>query len=244
MTAITCFTSAEKVHNSTDLQVLEAANRLAILLRQMGYPVQAYSETARNKLLVTSETKKYEMISCFNNWSQWIEPLDPTKSYDNELHLLVKSLEKHGFQLNLDFIKTIEKDQIVEFYTEDMIQLYRSFNFYKITGYSLLDISLHEWYVLWERPRQVLESLAGELAETLQTHIPVKEFNTRKHIVREILNTSKSEEFKPRASLLTPIRLGSLNPSQFSPSQKKGFICTSRGEVLAIGKEVANFEFI
>ncbi|MFL5814654.1 MAG: hypothetical protein ACJ763_13850 [Bdellovibrionia bacterium] len=230
--------------DSVNRRLVEAATRFAILLNRMGYPAQAYSESALQKVTVTPAPQKELIASHLESWSEWIEPLDPSKSYDNEISLLLRALAKHGFDLDEEFFKTIEKDQIIELYDEDMIQLYRSFNFYKITGYSILDISLYEWYVLWDRPRQSLESIGAELQEALKTYIPVKPFQTKTHLVREIFNAAKSENFKPRAALLTPVRLGTLMPKPFSTNNKKGFICTSTGEMIAIGKDAQNIEFI
>jgi hypothetical protein len=225
-------------------RLIEAATRFAVLLDRMGYPAQAYSESALQKMAVTPNFQKELIASHLESWSEWIEPLDPSKSYENEIALLMRALGKHGFDLDAEFFKKIEKDQIIEFYDEDMIQLYRSFNFYKITGYSILDISLYEWYVLWDRPRQAMESIGAELQEALKTHIPVKDFQTKTHLVREIFNAAQSKSFKPRAALLTPVRLGSLKPRMFSANKKKGFICTSTGEMIAIGKDAENIQFV
>lgn len=231
-------------YDSVDRRLLEAATRFSELLNRLGYPAQAYSESALQKMAETSTPKKEQIASDLESWSEWIEPLDPSKSYDNEIALLMRALDKHGFDADEEFFKKIENDQIVEFYNEDMIQLYRSFNFYKITGYSILDISLYEWYVLWDRPRQAMESIGAELFEALKSYIPVKPFQTKTHLVREIFNAAKSERFAPRAALLTPVRLGSLKPKVFSANKKKGFICTSTGEMIAIGKEAENIQFI
>jgi len=225
-------------------RLLEAARHFSELLERLGYSTNAYSESSLLQLTSTPTPKLAEIATSFETWSDWIEPLDPTQSYDNEIRLLVRALDKFGFEINDEFLKTIEKNQIIEFYNEDMIQLYRSFNFFKISGYSALDISLNEWYVLWDRPKSVLESIANELNEALNDFIPVKHFTTKKHVVREIFNASRSEHFVPRTSLLTPVRLGSLKPKRFGSHQKKGFICTSTGEVVAVGKESQKIQFI
>lgn len=223
-------------------RLFDAATRFAELLNRLGHSIPAYSESALLKLAETPATKKEQIASDFECWSNWIEPLDPTTSYDNEITLLKRALEKHGFEADDEFWKTIEKGQIIEFYNEDMVQLYRSFNFYAYTGYSLLDISLYEWYLLWDRPAQILESIGAELMESLQTHIPVRPFRTRKHLVREIFNATNSKHFRPRASLLQPVRLGSLTSKKFGA--KKGFICTSTGETIAVGDEAKNIQFL
>ena len=226
-------------------RLLKAAKRFSTLLARLGYPApQTHSESALLKLAVTPSSKIDEIATSFETWSEWIEPIDPSKSNYNELEILMRALDKFGFEADDKFLKTVEENQVIEFYNEDMIQLYRSFNFYKITGYSLLDISLHEWYVLWERSRQAMEGVVSELNESLQSFIPVKQFQTKAHIVREVYDASQSKYFLPRAILLTPHRLGSLRSVRLNSSAKKGFICTSLGEVVAIGKEAENIEFI
>lgn len=236
--------STDLLSDSVNRRLIEAATRFSALLNRIGYPAQAYSGSALQKMAVTPTAQKELIASNLESWSEWIEPLDPSKSYDNEIAILLRALDKHGFEVDEEFFKQIEKDQIIEIYDEDMIQLYRSFNFYKITGYSILDISLYEWYVLWDRPRQAMESIGAELHETLTSYIPVRPFQTKTHLVREIFNAAQSEHFKPRAALLTPVRLGSLKPKKFSANKKKGFICTSTGEMIAIGKEAENIQFI
>lgn len=224
-------------------RLLEAAARFAKELERLGTPVQVYSDSSLQKLAEVSPEKKEQVARDFEEWSQWIEPLDPNHSYENEISLLKRALRVHGFEASSEFIKRIEKDQIIEIYDENMIQLYRSFNFYKITGYSLTDISFHEWYVLWDRPKQVLEAIASELNTSLENYVPVALFKTGKHVVREIFNATGSKHFVPRASLLNPVRLGSLKPTKFG-RRKRGFICTSTGETIALGKEAENIQFI
>lgn len=227
-----------------NLRLLEAATHFSGLLNRLGYPARPYSESALQKVAETPVSLIEQIRSSFESWSEWIEPLNPSRSYDNEIALLMRALDRFGFDADEEFLKKIEKDEIIEFYNENMIQLYRSFNFYKITGYSLLDISLYEWYVLWDRPRSVLETIAGEVGDALTTYIPVKQFQTKQHLVREVFNASGAKDFQPRAALLTPVRLGSLRPNRLSANRKKGFICTSLGEMIAIGGEAENIRFL
>ncbi len=225
-------------------QLLVASDRLADSLHLLGYPVRTVSETALLKLETTSSEKKAELTAHFDDWREVVQALDPRYSFENNRALLVRALKKHGLEVDDDFLKTIDQDHIVEFYGEDMVQLYRSFNFFKITGYSLLDISLHEWPLLWERPTQALQGIGTEVTEALENFIPKQKFKTKPHIVREIFNATGSKDFTPRAILLTPAQVGSLRSNRFDRNQKKGFICTSYGEVVALGDEAKTIHFI
>jgi hypothetical protein len=235
----------EILKDSIHQRVLQNASRFAEALKKLGYSVRVCSSASLLRLPEVSLERKIKIAEDFELWSQWIDELDPTTSDgDMEFDLLRRALDHHGFHADEEFWKTLEKDQIVEFYGEDMVQLFRSFNFFEITGYSLLDISVFEWYKLWDRPSRVLEAVAAELKESLEVYIPVKRFLTPKHIIREIHNTGDSEPFLPRAALAEFLHLGSLASSTFTKNPKKGFICSSIGEVVAIGNEAQNIQFV
>jgi hypothetical protein len=232
----------QSLSDQTNDRVLKSLARFAMNLERLGYTARISSNASLQKLSEVSQAKKEEVIAHFDSWSDLIEPLDPESPHDIEMNLLRHALNKHGFQADDAFWKTIDKSQIIEIYDENMIQLYRSISFFAITGYSLLDISLFEWYLLWERPRKILEDISAELNEVLQVFTPVKRFKTRKHLVREIFDTPMTEPFIPSASLLEPLYLGSLKSN--SIREKKGFICSSTGEKIAIGEEAESIQFI
>ncbi len=232
------------LQDSKNVRLFEAMERFAQRVRKLGYPVETHSELSLKKVILASEEAKLKLASDFESWSEWIEPLDPTTPSENHLNLLMRALAKHGYEVDDEFIKTIKHDQIVEFYNEDMIQLYRSINFFEISGYTLLDMSVFEWFVLWDRPKQIRKKIAEELNESLKTYIPVKRFLTPRHVIREIYDTSNSKAFVPRVSLAEFLHLGSLRPSRFSGNSKKGFICTSYGQLLAVGEEAKTIQCI
>ena len=227
-----------------NIRLFQAMTRFAKLLQRLGYPVQIYSESSLQKIEQISAEDKMRLVSDFETWSEWVEPLNPLTPTENQMHLLKRALAKHGFEAHDEFLKTIEPDQIVEFYNEDMIQLYRSFNFFKISGYSLLDMSVFEWYLLWDRPRQIMKSISAELSDSLKTYIPVKRFATPRHVIREIYDTRNSKPFIPRTALAEFLHLGSLRTNKFTRNLKKGFICTSYGQLLAVGEESKTIDFI
>lgn len=190
-------------------RLLRAVVRFAEQLERLGYSVRAYSDLAIQSLADTSLSKREKIAIGFEDLCEWTKILSSNNLQENEVSLLMRALDKHGFEADEEFLRVIGKDEIIEFYNENMIQIYRSFNFYKITGYSLLDISLREWYVLWDRSKQSFESISAEVNESLVTHIPVKQFKTKAHVIRETFNASQSSQFQERAAYLTPIRLGS-----------------------------------
>ena len=221
-----------------------ALNRFSNILEKFGYFVRPYSNASLVKLQDVPVVQRNVMAARFEEWADWVDPLNPATPYENEVSLLKRALKANAFEADRNFFKIIEKDQILEFYGQDMIQLYRSFNFFAITGYSLLDISVFEWFVLWDRPAKILKEVAGELIESLEIYIPVKRFSTPKHVIQEIHNSAMTADFKPRTAMAEFLYLGSLRSTDAKAAEKRGFICSSVGQLIAVGNESNSIRFL
>ena len=84
-----------------------------------------------------------------------------------EVRLLKLALEKFGLKIkDPGFIERLDEGDIIEVYNSEGIQLYRSWSFFKICSYSLVDLLVYDWNTLYERPVSIVNSLM-ELAPKL-----------------------------------------------------------------------------
>jgi hypothetical protein len=225
-------------------RLLSAVTRFAKLLSRLGYMVNPYSETSLKKLSETSAEKKSQITSYYENSLQWMEP-DPQLPFEDMENLFLRrALDHYGLEASEEFWRTMENGQIIELYGEDMVQLYRNSHFYAITGYSLLDISLYEWFLLWDRPKHAMEQVAEHAKRVLTTYVPVQKFSVPKHIIREIYQSNLTEPFVPRAQMADFLYIGSLRASRADARLQKGLICSSYGEVIAVGSEALSVSFV
>lgn len=238
----------EILKSAENKRLLGALLRFSQLLTHYGYNVEPYSESSLKQLANVPNNKKDQISVCFENWSTWIDPQEnPVPADDIERHCLKKALDHYNLEASEDFWKTLEKDQIIEFYGQDMLQLYRSISFFKVTGYSLLDISIFEWYVLWQRSAKAIELTMKDATHALENYISVKKFEIPKQLIREVYDVGgQTENFVPRTVLAEFINIGSLiKKNHFNPfSQTNGIICTSRAKVLSQREESANIRFL
>jgi hypothetical protein len=218
--------------------LLETLTRYARLLRVWGHEVRVYSESSLLKLNELPSEKKEQIRSYYENACEWIAPTEPLlpPGVEREKVFLRRALAFYDLEISDDFLSTLEPGQIVEVYGDDMVQLYRSSNFYQITGYSLLDISVYEWFVLWERPGIVLEKAMHYTKSMILGYIPVKRLEIPSHVIREIHNSHLTSEFEPRAAVAEFLFMGTVT-SRKAPGQPRGFVCTSRGQLIAVGNE-------
>ena len=239
----------EEILNSKENQrLLQTLTRFAGLLNHYGYDMESYSETSLKKLGEVPNDKKEQIAAYFENWSNWIDPEEsPGPVEDIEKRCLQKALDHYNLEASEEFWQTLEKDQIIEFYGEDMLQLYRSLSFFRVTGYSLLDISVFEWYVLWQRSEKAIEETMNDAKQALENYIVVKKFEIPKQLVHEVYDVGgQAEAFVPRTILAEFMHLGSIiKKNHFDPfSTAAGVICTSRAKVLSQGEDATNIRFL
>lgn len=141
-----------------------------------------------------------------------------------------------------DFWKVLTEDHLIELYNQDMIQIYRSVNFLDLSSYSILDLMTNEWYVLWDRPKVVTDRLLKIAERFSSTYVAVQEFPIERHLLREVLDTGLTEPFVPRATLVDFKHIGTLTSTTYGSPQ--GFICTSKGRIMAIGEDAEGISCI
>lgn len=240
--------------DSLNLKLIKVVEIFAEMVRSLGYQVEAVSAGALKQLPLVSREHKSTMCAYYEQQIEWIKELrsvprmseieenDEADEVVSEKALLKKAIDHYGFLVGDDFWKTFEKDLIIEIYGENMIQLYRSLSFYELTGYSVLDLSVFEWYVLWERPRRIMDMMAEKSAQILEASSGLATFEIPRHVNREIMNTGYTEPFIPRAFLIEFKHITSLKTHYLGKAE--GILCTCRGEIIAEGEEAASIQFI
>jgi hypothetical protein len=90
--------------------------------------------------------------------------------FDNTPDLLRVALKVMGLVVDSKVFELIDRRDIVELYSVEHIQLFRSFNFFRVCNYNLDDVLMYEWFNLYERERSdtdaIFNAIIGHLAET------------------------------------------------------------------------------
>lgn len=105
--------------------------------------------------------------------------------FTNTVDLLKVALKVLNFKVGPDFIDLIKRDDIVEVYSMEHIQLFSSFNFFNVCNYNLDDVLMYEWFKLYEREESVTSALLAEAFDHLSSARTISPFKTAKHIMRE-----------------------------------------------------------
>ncbi|MGE0632591.1 MAG: hypothetical protein AB7O96_09300 [Pseudobdellovibrionaceae bacterium] len=213
--------------------LLQALEDYATAAYRLGYFNPIFSKKSLAQLNVISVEKKQEIASFLRLCIEWFSQCEFEQMKENETPFLLVALERYGLEVDEELLATIDHDTVIEVYSENMVQLFRSFGLLKLTGYSIMDLSVFEWYMLWERPSLVIEQMQADIGFVMRNEIPFKRFDVVRHILKETFDTGLTEPFVPRAGFVDFQYIGCLKRK--TPTAPRAFICTGKGSVIAEG---------
>lgn len=237
----------EKIHQNAlspiDLDLMDCLQRFSNILSVYGYEVPVASKAALAKLPEVADDKKRQIIRQYDLFMDWIAPEKKPEKPEvsgGEITWAKKALQFYGLSVSDDYWATVTKDQIIEIYSDDMTQIYRSISFFTKTGYSLADLALFEWWVLWKRSNAVIEKQTAEVTEILNKNISLMPTQIPPHVVLEVMNSGETDEFEPSAISVKYHNLGSVTKL----GKAAGFIVTTSCDVLVQGEDVKKIAFV
>jgi hypothetical protein len=227
-------------------KVLQHIEKTYKLLLAHDIVCKPFSVTALQKLLRVTEPEKLKsMTENFASTVELLEEIIPTEDeepYEKEITALKNSLSKLRLRVDNEFWTHLQKGDVIEVYGEDMVQRHRSFNFYQKTSYSLLDLTVHEWYLLWERSEKVLKELLPLTAEIMSGKGTPGPCHLPPHLVREVFNSGVTEPFEPQ---VLAVNFKYIFPLYRSVSSKvEGFVITSTCNLVSTGQDVHSLSMI
>ncbi len=93
-------------------------------------------------------------------------------------------LTRLGLGLSTFNIDLIENDHMVEAYSLDNVQIFRSINFFDYCNYTILELLSCEWFVLYERLESVTKIIFDQVKLCLEAEKPIR-LNVPTHIMQE-----------------------------------------------------------
>lgn len=232
-----------------DLAAVELLEKLAQMSLARGYPVKAYTQKALSTLATLSLDKKENLIKRLKTKisivvaGTEIEKNKPSNGYAERI-FVEQALDIYGYELkDEDFWNTVRKDELVEIYNTENIQIFRTFNFFATSSYSILDLLINEWYSLWERPNGTLDNMFKVVGAIFSGETKgIVPAGVREHVISEIFNAEDQEHFTSRASLC---KFGVICPIYSKlDGQIAGLLVTAQVTPIALGEQTKNISFI
>lgn len=235
--------------NPLDLSIIHLLENLAFMSEVRGYPVKPYTQKSLSILATFSTEKKENLFKKLQTTvnivmaGTEIEKNNPSSDYGDR-RLVEMAIDFYGYDLkDEEFWKTIRRDEFIEIYNAENIQIFRTFNFFKTSSYSILDLLINEWYQLWERPKGTLDNMFQVVSDLFSGKIQgITPVNVREHLITEIFNGEDQENFLSRSSL---ILFGVICPIyNKSDGQIGGLLVSAQVKPVATGEQAKSISFI
>src|SRR5262249_40931867 len=136
---------------------------------------------------------------------------------DDSEPLLRLALKELGLSIDPDFFKTIKRSDIVEVYDDNHIQVFRSFNFFRMCNYNLDDILAHEWFELYQRDESITNEIMTNISAHMSGATTITTCRIPEHILRERFSGERAVFF---------IRFRHFASVFSGPESRPGFVCT------------------
>jgi hypothetical protein len=212
------------------------------LLLRASYPARPYTAKAVEKLLSLDEEAKSEILRTLTSWKAILVAAEGSLENANEVVFAEKALDFFRFTAKDFKWNQVAKNEIIEIYNTEGVQLYRSLNFFSICSYSLLDLCVNKWFELWERPTATIEAMNTQVFKVITGQKTDYSVAVAPHLVRETYNDGATEPFIPRATIVTFQKIFPLYA--LGGSDVVGFVITSTGKPVASGEEANGLGFI
>ncbi len=186
-------------------EFISALDRLSSALQLNEIPFKTYDERSLKDFMQIAPDKQREVIENAIAYTELI-PSGPLAKFNLavEKSVLQKVFKRLSIYPKDNFMDYIEEGDIIEIYTSKFIQVYRNLEFFRYCGYTLVDLLIKEWYMLYERPKSVTDVLYQISSNTLENGLGTVPYNVKEHILRErYLGLNKA--FKIRMKYLCPL---------------------------------------
>lgn len=243
-------TEVIRLNSALALEITHHIDHAHNFLLKKGFPTRAYTKSAVETLLSFDEAKQLQvldnakkLLGIFNSMEPEISPEPEVEIEDgvNEVALAKKALNVFGFQIKDATWEQKAQMHIIEIYNHHGVQLHRSLNFFKTCGYSLLDLCVTEWYVLWERPSRAMKQMDHVVSSILNGAYNEVKIPIDPHIVRETYDDGTTQPFLPRSIF---VEFCDIYPTYNAADEICGFLVTSTARLLSVGDEALKLDFI
>jgi len=233
------------LNNGILFEIMQHIDFIHELLMRASIPTRPYTAKAVETLLSMDNQSHRMILGRLKSWKNILISADIDLDNVDEIVLANKALEYFNFRLKDYNWETTARDEIIEIYNPEGIQLYRSLNFFKTCGYSLLDLCVNEWYILWERPKSIVEKMHKVVGELLSGKKADHAMNVEPHLIRETYDDGTTQPFYPRTAV---VEFGNIYPLYSNGIDKAngiiGFVVTSRGKLISVGDDAMKLAFI
>lgn len=168
--------------------------KFAAFAANYGLTIEPYSEITWTKFRSISGPMQQDAYDKFNAYSELcVAAADCGITINDDRSLAWWAIQKFGLRPCSDFFDKLTKDNVLELYNRDFVQIYRNWAFFQISSYSMGDLFVYPWPELYVREPEVTQNLIDYASMALSgSHKHTVACTSPRHIVVESLSAGKN----------------------------------------------------
>lgn len=128
------------------------ADGITRLIQEDGILFRPYSITSLPYFSSMSEQEQQDVLANITAYDKICQRVFQKNASLKNTHTMIEAaLEHYGWTLNSEDFELISEDYLVEIYNQHHTQVFRSFNFFEHSSYTLEDLYCRKWFHLYER---------------------------------------------------------------------------------------------
>lgn len=205
---------SKNISDSSDF--FSSIETLRRMFKRYGFEVPGYRAGDIKKFENLSAQQRMDAVNTLKNYVYIYEGAVKEEILPyNEAKFLWYSLRKWQYTPSSDLFDKIEEDDFIEVYNIENIQIHRSFNYFRLSSYSLADIFTKPWTDLYDRDVYLEKQIVGIVEKIFKGEITNTVFsNLDVHYIRESLSNEK-RVYKVYHKYFSPLKDANGNQTAF-----------------------------
>ncbi|MFM6929166.1 MAG: hypothetical protein ACKOX6_11920 [Bdellovibrio sp.] len=138
--------------NSSKETFRRHADGITRLIQEDGILFRPYSQPSLPYFSALSEQEQKDVLANITAYNEICHAVfKKNASLKNTQAMIEATLEYYGWTMKPEDFELISEDYLVEIYNQQHTQIFRSFNFFEHSSYTLEDLYCRKWFHLYER---------------------------------------------------------------------------------------------
>jgi hypothetical protein len=113
-------------------------------------------------------------------------PMTEKMTRDREIKVLSLYLKRMGLKVaRTEIMDLIDEDDVIEIYTLEGIQIFRSWSCFHVCSYSLADLLVYDWATLYDRPSSAVTQILDCLNQATSAGTPLVKYGIPEYLMTE-----------------------------------------------------------
>ena len=220
-------------NENLEIQFRDKLKSFCEFATRFGYNIEPYRAGTWVKfrtLPITIQKKCFKQFSTYYNLCMMAA--QSGISFNDDASLTWWAIREYGLRPCSDFFDKLAKDDLLEIYNLHGLQIYRNWNFFQVSGYSMGDLFIYPWNELYIRDQEIIESLFSHAAKALAPDCrSTFTCETKRHLIVEALSPTQN---------ICDVSMKFMSPLFDKTDQNTAFIITSNTKKIGQKVEVSS----